>query len=157
MDHKDKPWHDWRRKIETRLRALGCATVTAFLAKFPAEPYIRLAERLGDDIAALQLEWIQFGEATDAKAIRYAAIDSLTRELRYHLPDGWRQSANGDFQTASAYADWIVRVEQKKEELRPRALAVWKSLEELRPPVGWLPKGPDDSFIMAAFSKGWPE
>jgi hypothetical protein len=156
MDISEKVWGgNWRAKINARLHAIGCKTVTDFLADRPAEPYTMVAERLGEDIAAFQLEWLQFEEGKNA--IRCLAMDSLARDLRFHLPAGWRHGARDDFDTAGAYADWIVRLEQQRAEVKPKAKAVWTALEGLRPPVGWSPSGPSDPFIVNAFSQGWPE
>jgi hypothetical protein len=113
------------------------------------------AERLGDDVAAFQLEWMHFEEGKND--IRRLAMDSLARDVKSHLPAGWRHGTKGDFDTAGAYADWVVRLEQQQPEIKPKAKAVWAALEELHPPVGWLPSGPDDPFIVDAFSRGWPE
>jgi len=158
MDKGDRIWGgDWRAKLLSHLQQAGFDTVTDFLAQFPAEPYVELAERLGADVAALQLEWMQFEEARCRGGIRFAAMDSLPRELRYHLPGGWRGGTKGDFDTSGAYADWVVRLGQQAPDVEPKAKAVWAALEELRPPLGWLPTGPNDSFIVDAFLRGWPE
>jgi hypothetical protein len=144
----------WRDKILSRVRACGFETATAYLAQYPADSYIAAAARLGDDVAALQLEWMQFDEAKNEVDIRQAAKDSLVRELNYQLPNGWRRGAKNDFETASAYADWIVRIEQKRSELKSKAKDVWDSLQGLNPPVGWVPQSPDDRFISEAF-RNW--
>jgi hypothetical protein len=152
----DQVWGgNWRAKIKARVHAIGCETVSEFLARFPAEPYITVAQRLGNDIAAFQLEWMQFEEGNNA--IRWLAMDSLTRDITSHLPAGWRHGTKDDFDTAGAYADWIVRLEQQQPEIKDKAKAVWTALEELHPPVGWMPSGTDDPFVVNAFFKGWAE
>ena len=148
---------DWRSRVMARIRSAGCDSVTEFLSKSPAAPYVKAAAMLGEDVAALQLESLQFEEAMDQSAIRWAAMDSLVRELAYHLPQGWRSGAKGDFSTAGAYADWIVRIEQKQPDLRSKAKAVWDTLESLQPPVEWLPASTQDPFIVKAFSEKWPQ
>jgi hypothetical protein len=154
----DRTWGgNWRSKIKSRLHAVGCEPVSDFLARFPAEPYITVAERLGDDVAAFQLEWMQFEEGKSENAIRNLAMDSLAGDLRSHLPAGWRHGAKADFDTAGAYADWVVRLEQQQAEAKVKATAVWETLEELHPPVGWSPSVPRDPLIVDAFTKGWPE
>jgi hypothetical protein len=155
--HDDGIWGgNWRVKLTSRLRALGCTSVTEALASFPAEPYIQVAQSLGDDVAALQLEWIQFEEAKRVGRVRQVAMDSLVRDLNRYLPDGWR-GAKGDFDTASVFGTWATRLEQNMPELEPRARAVWKALKALHPPLSWSPAGPGDPFIVEAFSQGWPE
>jgi len=147
---------DWRARLKARLESLGSHTMTEFLGRVPSEPYLKVAQMLGEDVAALQLEWMQFEEAREQNTIRYVAMDSLARELKYHLPTGWRYGAKGDFDTASVYADWIVRLEQYDRNLKAIGKAVWQALEERTPPVGWSPSGPEDRLLVAAFAKGWP-
>jgi hypothetical protein len=48
-------------------------------------------------------------------------------------------------------------IQQKQKDLKPKAQAVWAALERLTPPVGWSPAGPDDPYILKAFSEGWPQ
>lgn len=152
MGDAEQVWAaDWRERILSRIRSSGFTTATAFLAHYPADSYISAAARLGDDVAALQLEWLQFDEANSEIEIRQAAMDSLVRELNYQLPMGWRHGAKDDFETASAYADWVVRIEQKQSDLKKKAKGVWESLEKLNPPVGWRPQSPNDRLISDAF------
>jgi hypothetical protein len=147
---------DWQRRVRSRLLSLGCVTMQDFLARFPGESYLKIAERLGNDIAAIQVEVTQYDEAKALSQIRDAAKDSLARDLNSHVPDGWRHGAKGDFETSGAYADWVGRVQDAEQSLRTRADAVWTALEKLHPPVGWKPAGPSDPIIAAAFEKGWP-
>jgi hypothetical protein len=136
---------------------MGCESITEFLAKHPAVPYVDLAGVIGEGVAALQIEWMQFEEANDHHALRRAAMDSLVRDLRKHLPSGWRQGAKGDFDTSGAFADWIVRLEQADPSVKPKAKMTWEALERLRPPSGWSPAGPEDKFIVDAFSTVWTD
>jgi hypothetical protein len=131
--------------------------MTELLGRFPGEPYIRVAERLGENVAALQLEWMHFGEATARGEVRRAAMDSLARDLNAYIPNGWRHGAKGDFDTARAFASWATRLEQYMPELKSKANAIWDTLEAIKPQAGWSPSGPDDDMIAQAFSIGWPE
>ncbi len=148
---------DWKKRLLSRVREAGCKTVTEYLAMAPAQPYLRIADRLGKDIAAVQLEVMHFEEANNDNGIRNAAVDSLVREMALYLPNGWKVTTKGDFDTARVYASWIVRIEKKDEKLRAKAQATWEALEELKPPEGWLPRGPEDALICEAFLQGWPE
>jgi hypothetical protein len=148
--------HDWKDKLATRVAAEGFNTMSELLAKCPGEPYLTIADRLGDDVAAAQIEWMHFKEAIKCGQLRAAAMDSLARDIRSHLPAGWQQAAKGHFHTAGARADWIVRIEQADANVRSKAIAVWISLEKSNPPVGWKPSGPEDALIVAAFHSGWP-
>ena len=156
MHAQSQVWDDnWEHRLASRIAAAGCGTMTEFLAKCPAEPYLAVADRLGVDLAAFQIEWMHFGEAKESHQLRTAAMDSLARDICSHLPDGWRHGAKGDFDTACARADWIVRLEQAESDLKRKAVAVWNALEESNPPVGWKPTGSDDPLIITAFGKGW--
>jgi hypothetical protein len=157
-DKTERTWAaNWRKKIVDRTLAEGCCTLSEYLARFPGRPYIELAQGLGEDVAAVQLEWIHVAEAKEQGHLRRMAMDSLARDINGYLPSGWRHGAENDFETALAFSVWAVRLKQCVPELESKLDAVWDALEELRPPVGWTPSGPDDEVICKAFSKGWPE
>lgn len=149
---------DWRARIRGRIHALGCETMGDFLNRHPAEPYHKMARGLGVDVAAAQLSRMQFEEATDAGALRLAALDGLARVIKNHLKRGWDVGRHVVFNTAGARADWLVLLEFRADapHLLPRGEAVWDALKALDPPQGWLPDGPDDPMIQAAFDKAWP-
>ena len=110
----------WRGRILARLHARRLMRMTDLLDQLPGVPYLEVADRLGNDVAALHVIWMQFTEADCDAKLRRAAMDSLSRDIRQHLPDGWRQGSRGDFQTASAFADWAVRLCQHRAELRTK-------------------------------------
>ena len=148
---------DWRKKVLNRVEELGFQSITDFLNSYSRETYVDLAKRLGPDIAGLQIIRLQNEAAKTDEAFRLLAMDALPRELNWHLPDGWRHGAEGDFDTASTFAFWMTRLKlELSPKLEDRAKSVWKALKELDPPMGWSPGGPDDTFITQAFSKGWP-
>jgi hypothetical protein len=147
---------DWRKRVMARIRARGFETIADFMSHYPGQPYVKLANKLGSDVAALQLEWLQFGEASSEEEIRKVAMDSLARELNQQVPDGWKSVAQKDFHIVGAFVDWIIKVEQKNISLKKKAQAVWNSLEKLQPPLGWLPSGSQDDLIVKAFEEGWP-
>lgn len=149
---------DWHAKIRSRLGILGCETVTDLMRKFPCLPYFKLARMLGKDVAAVQLAIMQFEEAKADGSIRQAVRDALVRAIHQHLKRGWGRGIRADFHTAGAYAEWLAALESRAfaPELLPMGEAVWRALEEGKPPAGWLPNDPDDPIITAAFDKGWP-
>src|SRR2546430_17226787 len=84
------PWHgDWRARVRRTIHEVGCETLAEYLAKHPAEPFISVARRLGEDVAAIQLEHMQLDEARQQGQLRFAAMDSLARQIRRFLPNGW--------------------------------------------------------------------
>jgi hypothetical protein len=153
---------NWYQRVAARIRSLGYKDATAFALAFPCEPYVDLVRRLGTDIPAVQFECVQFDEAERCKTIRDAAMDSLIRDLHWHLKSGWEGGTRGYFATSSASVDWLLRLEGTSRNapinsaLRMRGEAVWKALEALQPPIGWVPAGVDDHYITSAFNEAWP-
>ena len=157
MGSTSSHWNgDWRRRVRERVRALGCTSVTEFLSRFPGEPYLKTAERLGDGTAALQLEWIHFAEAASERDKRRAAMDSLVRDLHAYLPSGWATGTNADFNTARVFATWATRTGQQVPGTELKAKAVWDALKQMKPHTGWLPSDSTDSLLSRAFERGWP-
>lgn len=163
LNNARRTWEgDWRERVLSRMRSYGYQSVADCLSRFPGEPYVDVVKRLGPHIAAIQLECVQFDEAEKQGALREAAIDSLLRDLNWHLKSGWEGGVRGNFNTSGAYVDWLHRLEGSSRNLPPnpeliqRGEMVWKALEELRPPRGWLPIGMTDPFIEAAFATAWP-
>ncbi len=68
MDRAAKTWQgNWRAKILSRIREVGCESISEYLAKFPAVPYTKVAETLGDEVAAVQLAQLQLEAAASAR------------------------------------------------------------------------------------------
>ena len=130
---------------------------------FPGEPYIHLVNRLGDDVAPIQLECVQFDEAEKQGDLRFAAMDSLVRDLREYLEKGWEGSSGRHFATIQAYVAWLGRLEGSSRNLKPNAdlhrlgESVWNALEEMQPPIAWVPAAVSDEYVSGAFAIGWPE
>src|SRR5262245_64046658 len=80
---------NWNERIYQRIRRFGSETILEFLAQFPISTYMELSDKLGDDIAPVQLQNLQFKEALEIGQIRNAAMDGLVRVLRDGLPRGW--------------------------------------------------------------------
>jgi hypothetical protein len=173
---------DWQLRVRTRLHALGCETVRDLLDKYPAEPYVSVAKRLGDDVAAVQIGRLQLQEIRDQEWFRHVAMDCLARELVANLPDGWaicsppkpvppswtHLSALPDhlneeetrrrieWQTAGAYSHWVCFLRSYDPGIDSCTEAVWNAFKALSPPAGWLPSGAADPLIVRAFDIGWP-
>jgi len=148
---------NWKKRILDRLHAQGFSKLTDYLRQRPAVPYSEIADLLGrDEVAAFHVEWLHFEEAVKHGQLRQAAIDSLVREISYHLPNGWKEETKGDFDTASVWADWIVRLESYSDNVQPLASAVWNELLDSHPPAGWRPQAVEDHRILRAFEVAWP-
>jgi hypothetical protein len=159
MSKPDQTWiGDWRERIRERVRSLGSVSVAEFLEHYPAEPYYKVARRLGNDVSAAQISRMQFEEAANRDEVRHRAMDGFTREIVENLKRGWGVGKHVEFRTAGVHAAWMALLEFRADapHLRPKGAAVWDSLKALQPPRGWLPSGPDDPLIEAAFAQGWP-
>jgi hypothetical protein len=148
---------NWKKRLLDRLQGRGFATLTDYLRQKPGVPYLEIADLLGkEDVAAFHVEWLHFEEAVRHDEFRELAIDSLVREISHHLPDGWKEEAKGDFNTASVWGDWIVRLENYSNNIKPIASAVWTELSNSHPPAGWKPQAAEDHRIVRAFDAAWP-
>ena len=149
---------NWHAKIRGRIHAEGCETVTDFAKRHALLPYFKLARLIGEDVAAVQVAMMQFEEAKQAGLMREAAKDALSRGIHQHLKHGWNKGMHAKRMTAGAYAEWLSVLEFRTlaPELLPMGQAVWDALVASNPPVGWLPTGPDDPIVAAAFDRGWP-
>jgi hypothetical protein len=157
MDTKDRIWvGDWRTKVRSRVHSVGSETIGEYLARYPAEPYHKVARRLGEDIAAMQLVFMQFEEAQESAAIREAARDCLARELADKLKRGWGHKVHLDFNRANAFSSWLVHVKEFAPQYEKNCHAVWDALAKLPPGDTWVPTGPADSTLASAFEAGWP-
>jgi hypothetical protein len=172
-----RTWHgDWETRLLDRLRDLGYTNTLEFLQAFPGHSYKQLVDTIGD-CAVVQLEFLQFKEAEAADRLREAAMDCLTRNLRSYLPRGWGRS-DFDSTLPASVVDWLKDDEVTNRsrfliasaichssaslvrfgaEKPKKMVLVGKALQELNPPLGWQPAGPDDPLIVAAFAVAWPE
>ncbi len=148
---------DWFARAYGALRRLGFETASDFLNAHPSETYHELAERLGSDIAPVQIQHLQFLEAKESGRVRAAAMDGLARKLREHIPEGWAKGSTAKSKAMDAYAHWAGMVETRGKNIEAgRLLAVWRALERIGPPEGWLPSDARDDILVRAFAEGWP-
>lgn len=170
---------DWHARALSRVNSRGYTSILDYLRDHPARPYLALAEELGPDVVAMQFVRIAFEDAQRNGQLRWASMDCLVREIHEIFPSGWGkvhipdnnrlltkedrsqlaaqpETERIDFQKAQVFGNWVAMVDQVPASAKPRLRAVWAALQELCPPVGWLPKGPDDPLVVGAFEKGWP-
>lgn len=156
-DQNRRIWtSDWKRKVYIRLCAADADSVTEWLSRYPGVPYLELADVLGSDVAAFQIEMLHVEEAQQRRDLRRFALDSLARDIHEYLRNGWKVQIAGDFETAAAFGTWTTRLIGAEPKLRPFIDAVWKDLNQSPPPAGWLPSGADDPVLVAAFGRAWP-
>ncbi len=155
-----KAWiGDWEARIYERVQSIGCASVRELLASFPAEGYVAVARRLGEDVVGAQLQKLQVAEALRADDLREAACDWLSRALAHGLETGWgEESDQAVFRRASAYASWSGGLTtHASDAYASRCQQVWTALKALQPPADWRPQGAQDPLLRAAFDAGWSQ
>ncbi len=144
-------------KIDSALQKKGYRTLADYLNATPGMPYITLAKDLGNNIAAFEIEIVQFEAAILNRSVRHLAIDALSRDLNLHLPNGWRLNARQDFDTVCAASMWRARILFWRKNCETVTDRVWDALVTSTPSTGWTPSGPSDPVLVYAFNTGWPE
>jgi hypothetical protein len=155
----DQTWTaDWPNRLQGELRKQGFETVNDFLQVHPAEPYIKVVSRIAPWVAAMQLERLQMQESKRQGTVRDAAMDAFVRELNGRLPTGWVPDSATESRAAGAFAaaTTLIEINGESPEFRSQMFAMYKTLQELKPPLGWRPSGPNDKLIQEAFAHGWP-
>jgi hypothetical protein len=105
MSHEQttRTWSSgWKANIALRLRDLGYASLTDLLTVMPCQSYADIAERLGPNVAPIQVIAIQFEEAKSTLSVRQAAKDSLCRNINEQLPHGWGRGRDSNWNSIMA-------------------------------------------------------
>jgi hypothetical protein len=155
----EKIWSsDWPSRILKRVQETGAKNLLDFFESRPSIPYLKLAKDLGPDVASIQLVRLQFAEAGQQRSIRNVVKDASARLCHQHLKRGWGKGVHLDFNTAAIYAELVsyLKMREDGEHFVEKWNAVWRELMERQPPAGWLPVGPTDPILEAAFENGWP-
>jgi hypothetical protein len=147
-------------RIQAFLACKGYSTLREYLQSIPGVPFNTIAgDEFAGIVAPIQLVAFMYDEASGAGGVREAAQDALARDLNQHLPDGWGQGDNADFNSILALSGWSseVCVTGQHAELRKQARGVSLRLRSMNLPTGWKPAGPDDALLIAAFDAAWPK
>ena len=154
------PWQGgWQLRLRSKLDELGFGTLEHFLAARPGTSYVKLAQELDANVAAMQIYGEQVRAAVYEERLRDAAMDSLGRFLKEHMKRGWGRGQHFAFRLASAFGDWksvVIQFGSGDENLKAKLDAVTEALKANGPPEGWMPAKPNDEFILRAFEEGWP-
>ena len=135
---------DWPFRIYERIEASGFHALSEYMASRPMCSLLDLADELGPDIAAAQLESLWFREAEERGELLALLSSLLIRRIRVAIPQGWSQGDEFDFELAGGLASWgrvAGRVLSQSQRLRVRDY-----LLGLSPPAGWLPVVPHDTL-----------
>ena len=147
---------DWPDRVGRLVRAMGYPDLQSLLAARPAATYEEVANEIGHDVAPIQVFVVQFKEAKLANAVREAAMDALAREVMDEFPEGWGIAERADYRRASALGNWISSI-IVSGDCSACGDRLRKLAHSFRPPAGWIPTGPDDPVIRAAFDEHWPK
>ena len=153
----DHPWiPDWPDRVTGLVQSMGYPDLESFLATMPAVSYIDVADEIGHGVAPIQVLCVQFKEAKSRNVVRRAAMDALTRHAIEQFPIGWGIDERPEYRAASALGNWtassVVSGDCGEYENLLQRIA-----HSFKPPKGWIPTGPDDPVIIAAFEEHWPE
>jgi hypothetical protein len=145
-------WHpDPRGFLDRRLRERGLS-FREFLAARPGRWWEQLVREFDEPLAPVQLEAYAQEAAAKGHWLDWYARDALARALRRWLPDGWRFGGGEmDYPTGRALANWSATMGALGEACHDRARQVVDRLKQASLPMGWLPAGPDDPLLVAAF------
>jgi hypothetical protein len=144
-------WHrDPQGFLDRRLRERGLS-VQQFLAARPGQSWNHLVHYFDEPLAPTQLMAYVQQAAAKGQWLDWYTRDGLARALAEHLPDGWRLQGEMDSQTAEALADWLTIMSILGPACAERAHQVADRLKRAELPLGWLPDGPDDPLLVAAF------
>lgn len=158
MQAMNQTWSaDWPTRLERLLREQGFESVSGFLERHPAEPYVDVVKRIAPWVAAMQLSRLQMQEAKREGTLREAAMDAFARELNW-LPEGWIPDSASESRAAAAYAhaSTLVELDGESPQFSGQMSEVYDALKALQPPIGWRPSGPNDPLIQEALARGWP-
>jgi hypothetical protein len=146
--------------LDECLKDRGHSSVRAFITSHPEASYPELAQLLGPSVLPVQVLDMHLREAHTAgrSAYRIAAAESLARQLRALLPQGWSRTTSPDvdpeFVNISAWVTWTSALAQvdRDETVISR---LWDALNTHASP-GWRPSSGDDPVIVNAFNEAWP-
>lgn len=140
---------DWVARVFDRVRGRGYESLMEFAASLPCAPFGELADQLGHDVAAAQVERLLLLEASRTGRVNELARNNLVREIHHSLPSGWGRGDAFDSSLSAALAVWATTI----EGISNRCLdSMWEFFHTIEMPDGWLPSGPDDPVLKRAFA-----
>jgi hypothetical protein len=164
MPYEHPPWPEgWEDRIRTAVHHLGYQSLLELMQAHSGKPYGQILRLLRSNtesnIPMMQLQKLHMFEASAANGARCAAMDSLVRTLREHIPRGWNKSKDADRKRAWARAYWVLpaRTPADRSKFAELANSVWDNLKAIQPPDDWCPSTSDDPIVREAFARGWPE
>ena len=146
MSERDAWWGNWVVRLYERVRERGYTSLTAFAEARPTASLVELAEKLGEDVAGVQVFKGLVEEAERSRQLTRLVRGQLVRELSESLPNGWpavMDDANR-FKVAKALGAWSAYTPETHEERVKQARA---ALRAAPPPPGWRPLSPDDELL----------
>jgi hypothetical protein len=151
-------WHpDWRERVKQHVRERGFDTVTAFADSQPTTSPLDLADQLGDDVGADDVERVLVDEAEEAGTMKLCVMSLLVRRLNEELPEGWPaewkdESGGVVARVSMAFVGMSTALPGRYRDTYRR---VEKALLNASIPLGWLPMSPDDPILVQLFEDYW--
>jgi len=143
--------NNWKENVYNKVAALGFDDITAFATSVPSVPYRKLARKLGDEIAPVQIEKLLREELIAKGNQNFFARDCLARYLAQYLPGGWAGNSTHDFYTARAFSAWSAALSLDPNEMtREQTRRVWNNVHQIAAP-GWNVAGAEDQVLLRAF------
>ena len=144
-DMGSRTWQeDWPFRIYEILHERGFHSMTQFIDSRPMVSLLDLAEDLGHDVAAIQVEGLWFREADEQGMLDQALASLLIRRIREEIPGGWASGDKFEHHLACAFASWGCVADVVLPD--PEQHRVWEFLHDLAPAPGWLPTVPYDDL-----------
>lgn len=147
---------NWKERCLDRIRSMGFSSATELLRNMEGVPYSEVAPIVGQCVPA-QLLMLQFEEALDENSLRWALADSLVREIREGVPNGWSQGTqklspeSAQLVTLSGWSSSL-RTLCGRPEIAVNARNVLPFLRA-HAPDRWIPADTNDPIIVAAIDK----
>ena len=136
--------HDWPIRVYERVQGLGFHSLSEFIDSRPMVTLLELADELGPDIAAIQLESLWFREAEEQSRMAHALGSLFIRRIRDAIPHGWSSGDDFESELAGGFASWGRVADMALSESDQDR--VWDKLKNLSPESGWLPVIPHDEM-----------
>lgn len=135
---------DWPTRVYERIASFGFHSLSEFMDSRPMVSLLSLADELGPDVAAVQLESLWFREAENRGRLAHTLGSLLIRYIREAIPQGWTTGDEFDSNLADGFSMWeniadLVLSDSGRER-------VWERLRNLSPAPGWLPVVPHDEL-----------
>jgi hypothetical protein len=136
-----------------KMAAMGYPRFMDYARARPSSTFDQLAKELeastGIRVVPIEVKRLVLDEATSDAELTATAADALVRIIREIIPEGWSAGEAGAFPKSHTFGVWNAFFPPRYDDLLWR---IFRRLKAAPIPDGWLPTGPDDPYIRAAFA-----